>query len=139
VSEANLLLVLVGIALFALFSGPISRGSLTPPMVFVFLGLILSPVGFGWIDLTVDNKVVHIIAEVTLILVLFTDAARINLKSLWSDHDIPVRLLFVGMPLTILAGVLCHGRIARAADYRGTGSGDHPRTDGCRTGAGRGE
>lgn len=105
-SEANLLLVLVGIALFALFSGPISRGSFTPPMVFVLLGLILSPVGFGWIDLTVDNKVVHVIAEVTLILVLFTDAARINLKSLWSDHDIPVRLLLVGMPLTILAGVL---------------------------------
>ncbi len=73
-------------------------------MVFVFLGLILSPVGFGWIDLTVDNKLVHVIAEVTLILVLFTDAARINLKSLWSDHDIPVRLLLVGMPLTILAG-----------------------------------
>jgi len=106
VSEANLLLVLVGIALFALFSGPISRGSLTPPMVFVFLGLILSPVGLGWIDIEVDNKVVHVIAEVTLILVLFTDAARINLKSLWSDHDIPVRLLLVGMPLTILAGVL---------------------------------
>lgn len=105
-SEANLLLVLFGIALFSLFSGPISRGSLTPPMIFVFLGLILSPVGLGWINLTVDNEVVHVIAEVTLILVLFTDAARINLKSLWSDHDIPVRLLFVGMPLTILAGVL---------------------------------
>lgn len=75
-------------------------------MVFVFLGLILSPVGFGWIDIEVDNKIVHVIAEVTLILVLFTDAARIYLKSLWSDHDIPVRLLLVGMPLTILAGVL---------------------------------
>jgi NhaP-type Na+/H+ or K+/H+ antiporter len=105
-SESNLLFVLIGIALFALFSGPIGRGSLTPPMVFVFLGLILSPVGLGWIDLAVDNGIIHVIAEVTLILVLFTDAARINLKSLWSDHDIPIRLLFVGMPLTILAGVL---------------------------------
>ena len=105
-SESNLLLVLIGIALFALFSGPISRGSLTPPMVFVFLGVILSPIGFGWIDLAVDNKIVHVIAEITLILVLFTDAARINLKSLWADHDVPMRLLFVGMPLTILAGAL---------------------------------
>jgi len=110
VSEANLLLVLVAIALFSLFSGPISRGSLTPPMVFVFFGLILSPVGFGWIDITVDNKIVNVIAEITLILVLFSDAARINLKTLWSDHDIPVRLLLVGMPLTILAGAL----VARA-------------------------
>ena len=85
-SESNLLLVLIGIALFALFSGPISRGSLTPPMVFVFLGVILSPIGFGWIDLAVDNKIVHVIAEITLILVLFTDAARIYLKSLWAAH-----------------------------------------------------
>jgi len=105
-SESNLLLVLIGIALFALFSGPISRGSLTPPMAFVFLGLLLSPVGFGWIDLSVDNRVVHVIAEITLILVLFTDAARINLRHLWTDHDIPMRLLLVGMPLTILAGAL---------------------------------
>lgn len=104
--EINLLLVLIGIALFALFSGPISRGSLTPPMVFVCLGLLMSPVGFGWLDLTIDNKLVHVIAEITLILVLFTDAARINLKHLWADHDIPLRLLLVGMPLTILAGVL---------------------------------
>ena len=105
-SEMSLLLVLIGIALFALFSGPISRGSLTPPMVFVLLGLVLSPVGLGWIELTVDNKVVHVIAEITLILVLFTDAARINLKHLWADHDLPLRLLLVGMPLTIVAGAL---------------------------------
>ena len=105
-SEMSLLLVLICIALFALFSGPISRGSLTPPMVFVLLGLALSPVGLGWIELTVDNKVVHVIAEITLILVLFTDAARINLKHLWADHDVPLRLLLVGMPLTIVAGAL---------------------------------
>lgn len=105
-SEMSLLLVLICIALFALFSGPISRGSLTPPMVFVLLGLVLSPVGLGWIELTVDNKVVHVIAEITLILVLFTDAARINLKHLWADHDVPLRLLLVGMPLTIVAGAL---------------------------------
>ena len=105
-SESHLLLVLISIALFALFSGPISRGSLTPPMVFVLLGLISSPIGFGWIDLAVDYKIIHGIAEITLILVLFTDAARINLKKLWSDHDIPMRLLFVGMPLTIVVGAL---------------------------------
>ena len=105
-NEANLLLVLFCIALFSLFSGPISRGSLTPPLVFTALGLSLSPIGFGLIDLDRHNDMVHTIAEITLILVLFTDAARINIKALWADHDIPLRLLFVGMPLTILAGVL---------------------------------
>ena len=105
-NEASLLLILIGIALFALFSGPISRGSLTPPMTFAALGVALSPLGFDVIDLELGNEVVHTIAEITLILVLFTDAARINLKTLRADHDIPIRLLLVGMPLTILIGVL---------------------------------
>ena len=105
-NELNLLLVLGGIALFSLFSGPISRGNVTPPMAFAGLGLMLSPICLGWINLDAGNQVVHVIAEVTLILVLFTDATRINLKSLRSDHDIPIRLLLVGMPLTIIAGSL---------------------------------
>jgi len=105
-NEVNLLLVLLGIVLFALFSAPISRGNLTPPMAFAALGLLLSPIGLDLIYLELDNKVIHIVAEITLILVLFTDAARINLKNLWADHDIPLRLLFIGMPLTIVAGAL---------------------------------
>ncbi|MFC1748008.1 cation:proton antiporter [Pseudomonadota bacterium] len=105
-NEASLLLILIGIALFALFSGPISRGSLTPPMAFTALGIVLSPIGLGVVELEFGNEVIHTVAEITLILVLFTDAARINLKTLRADHDIPMRLLFVGMPLTIAAGVL---------------------------------
>ena len=105
-SEISLLLVVCGIALFSLFSGPISRSNITPPMVFAGLGFILSPVVFGLIDLDENNEVIHVIAEITLILVLFTDATRINLKSLWADHDAPMRLLIVGMPLTIILGTL---------------------------------
>lgn len=105
-SEAVLLIVLVTVAIFALFSRPIIRSSLTPPMAFAGLGLLLSPLMLGWVDMDIDNGVIHIVAEITLILVLFTDAARINLKLLWQDHDIPVRLLLIGMPLTIFAGVL---------------------------------
>ncbi|MCU7844439.1 MAG: sodium:proton antiporter [Candidatus Thiodiazotropha sp. (ex Monitilora ramsayi)] len=105
-SEITLLLILTGIAAFALFSGPIGRGSLTPPMVFTTLGLMMSPIFFGWVDLSIDNRVIHVIAEVTLILVLFTDAARIDLKRLRSDHDIPLRMLLIGMPLTVIAGTL---------------------------------
>ena len=105
-SELHLLLVLCVIAVFSLFSGPIGRGSITPPMAFATLGLALSPIGFGWIDLDADNRVIHVIAEVTLILVLFTDATRISLKSLWSDHNMPMCLLFIGMPLTIIAGTV---------------------------------
>jgi len=105
-SEAVLLLILVVIAVFSLYSGQIIRSNLTPPMAFAGLGLLLSPIFFGWIDLGVDNGMIHLIAEITLILVLFTDAARINLKLLWQDHNVPVCLLLIGMPLTILAGTI---------------------------------
>lgn len=105
-NEANLLLVLCGIALFALFSGPVSRSNITPPIAFAGLGILLSPIMIGWIELGSDNAAIHLVAEITLVLVLFTDAARINLKTLWADHDVPVRLLLVGMPLTIVMGIL---------------------------------
>ncbi len=62
-NELNLLLVLGGIALFSLFSGPISRGNVTPPMAFAGLGLMLSPIGLGWINLDAGNQVIHVIAE----------------------------------------------------------------------------
>ena len=44
------------------------------------------------------------LAEITLILVLFTDVARIDLNRNRKDHDLPVRMLLIGLPLTIVAG-----------------------------------
>jgi NhaP-type Na+/H+ or K+/H+ antiporter len=48
------------------------------------------------------SAALHILAEITLILVLFTDAANIDLRKLRRDHNIPLRMLAIGMPLSIL-------------------------------------
>jgi len=117
VSESHLLLLLISIALFVLFSGPISRGSLTPPMVFILLGLVSSLIGFGWIALSVDTRVVHVIAEVTLILVLFTDAAKIKglasilfvLLVLDHAHLTHESLVFNTVIVTVALSVFLHG------------------------------
>jgi NhaP-type Na+/H+ or K+/H+ antiporter len=45
-----------------------------------------------------------LLAEITLILVLFTDVARIDRNRNRKDHDLPVRMLLIGLPLTIVAG-----------------------------------
>jgi NhaP-type Na+/H+ or K+/H+ antiporter len=45
-----------------------------------------------------------VIAELTLILVLFSDAARINLTQLRRDHNLPLRMLLIGLPLTMAGG-----------------------------------
>ncbi len=51
---------------------------------------------------------IHVIAELTLILVLFSDAARINLAQLRRDHNLPLRMPLIGLPLIGLP--LIHGR-----------------------------
>ncbi|MEK8016913.1 MAG: sodium:proton antiporter [Candidatus Parabeggiatoa sp.] len=100
------MLVLLGVFVFALVSGRAQRSIITPPMVFVLFGLLLSPIALKLMPVEADNTFIHILAEVTLILVLFTDAARIDLRLLRKEHDLPVRLLLIGMPLTIVLGAM---------------------------------
>ncbi|NEO24087.1 sodium:proton antiporter [Moorena sp. SIO4A5] len=91
---------------FGLISGRIEKSIITPPMAFVTFGLLLSPQLLGLLNLEVEHELVRIIAEFTLILVLFTDASRINLKLLRRDYNLPVRLLGIGLPLTIILGTI---------------------------------
>ena len=46
------------------------------------------------------------IAEITLVLVLFSDAAAIDAKTLARSKGLPFRLLFIGLPLTMILGVV---------------------------------
>lgn len=91
---------------FGLISGRIEKSILTPPMTFVIFGLMVSPGVLGLVDLRLESELVKILTELTLVLVLFTDASRIDLKLLRREHNIPVRLLGVGLPLTIIFGAI---------------------------------
>ena len=86
---------------FGFVSRKLERGIVTPPMVFVLLGLVLGEV--GWLSVT--RETIDGLAELTLALVLFTDAARIDLDCLRREESLPARLLGIGLPLTIAAGV----------------------------------
>jgi len=68
-------LVALAVALlgFGLISRRAERSPLTPPMFFVIVGLVLGP-GLGWLHLAEGGTLVHGLAELTLVLVLFTDA-----------------------------------------------------------------
>lgn len=103
---STLALLSAALIAFALVSGRLEKSILTPPLVFTALGLLISEYGLGWIEIDVSQPVAHLVAELTLVLVLFTDASRINLSLLRREHDLPIRLLAVGMPLTLLAGTL---------------------------------
>jgi NhaP-type Na+/H+ or K+/H+ antiporter len=74
------------------------------PIFFLTAGLIVGSEGLGWIDLGPTNEQVRILAEVTLTLVLFADASRIDVPALRREYRVPLRLLAIGLPLTIAAG-----------------------------------
>jgi Sodium/hydrogen exchanger family len=54
----------------------------------------------------VEGASVHVVAEVTLALVLFSDASRVNVTELRRDVWLPMRFLAIGLPLSVAFGSL---------------------------------
>lgn len=98
--------VLSAVIAFALVSASAERRAVSAPMAFVLLGLAVGGAGLRLIDFEIEHGFVHGLAEVTLVLVLFSDASRIDLGLLRREHDLPIRLLTIGLPLTIVAGAV---------------------------------
>ena len=96
------------IAVFVLVYGLISRRLektiISAPIVFVLFGILLSDKITGLIT-SGDHVFIEIVANLTLILVLFIDASRIDLKLLRKEGDLPLVLLSIGLPLTIIFGI----------------------------------
>jgi NhaP-type Na+/H+ or K+/H+ antiporter len=102
----SLTIITSGLLLFALISGRLQGTMITAPLVFVVFGLIVGAGGLDIANLDVGHSTIHVVAELTLILVLFTDAARIDLNQVRRDHNLPLRMLTIGLPLAIAAGML---------------------------------
>ena len=79
---------------------------ITPPMIFSMFGILIGSVGLNIFQFEIAHSAIHLLAEITLVLVLFSDAARINLKLLLKDHNLPIRMLIIGIPLIIIFGAL---------------------------------
>ncbi len=101
-----LLVVAGGILGYGLISKRLQRSVVTPPMVFVVFGVVVGPHVLGLMDGDMASPWIHLLAELALIVVLFTDAARIDLGLLRREHDLPVRMLLLGLPMTIVLGTL---------------------------------
>jgi sodium/hydrogen antiporter len=104
--EWSLAIVALSVLAVASVSGRIAGTPVTPAMLFVGIGLLVGPRVLDELDLASTSGVVQSLAEATLALVLFSDASRINLSQLRRDANVPVRLLGIGLPLTIALGAL---------------------------------
>jgi len=99
------------LALFAVFvlfysavAGAVERSWLSGPIVFTLYGLLIGPVGFDLLSMAADRELIKALAEITLALVLFTDAADADVSVLKKTSALPARLLLIGLPLTVLLG-----------------------------------
>ncbi|MEM6792557.1 MAG: cation:proton antiporter [Acidobacteriota bacterium] len=97
-----LVTVAVAILAFGVISRRAERTALTPPIFFVALGL--GAQAFGLVHLEVSEPAIHLLAEITLVIILFTDASRIRFEQVRQGGNLPARLLAIGMPLTIVLG-----------------------------------
>jgi NhaP-type Na+/H+ or K+/H+ antiporter len=99
---ATIAALLIG---YATFSRRLERLNVSGAMFFTTAGLLVGPV-LGLLELQIGGEQVKLLAEITLTLVLFTDASRISLPALHRELAVPLRLLGIGLPLTIATGAL---------------------------------
>jgi NhaP-type Na+/H+ or K+/H+ antiporter len=104
VSDLGIFAVAAAVLLVVAVSGRLSKAWLTEPMAMVVLGVVYAAIGFGQIDF--GHPAVLVFLELTLALVLFTDAARIDLKRRGRSVNWPARMLGIGLPLAMVLGAL---------------------------------
>lgn len=100
------LFALTLIFLYGLFSKAAEKTVLTAPMVFVAAGFVLSFFLSDEVKGNVQAPWVKVVAELTLILVLFVDSSTLDLEALRKDRHLPIRLLLIGLPITMALGFL---------------------------------
>lgn len=102
----NLALLAAFLLVYSTFAGRLESRLLNGPLMFMLIGLVLGPALLGVLQPRIDKEGLKVLAELTLAIVLFSDAASANLKVLRAHEGLPLRLLMIGLPLTILAGWL---------------------------------
>ena len=100
----NLMLLAAFVLVYSAVAGRVERTRISGPIIFTVYGLLIGPVGLGLLSFETDAETLKVLAELTLAMVLFTDAAGADMGVLKRATSLPARLLLIGLPLTILLG-----------------------------------
>jgi NhaP-type Na+/H+ or K+/H+ antiporter len=105
--DTDAVLVLTVLVLgYALVSGRLASSPISPAMAFAAIGLLAGPEVLGLIEVSVDAEAFKRVAELALTVLLFTEASRLDLRALVRRSGLPLRLLGIGLPLTMLLGTI---------------------------------
>ncbi len=105
-SEYQILTVFAAFAFaYSLIASRLDKTPVNGALVYVAVGMLFGPQGLGLIDLKLDGEGISRLAEFALAVCLFTDSSNANLSVLRRIEAIPIRLLLIGLPLTIALGL----------------------------------
>lgn len=102
----NLAVFAAFLLIYSLIAGRFESRLINGPLLFLLMGWLLGPGGLGLLSLSVNSEGIKLLAELTLVIVLFNDAANTNWQVLAANRALPIRLLIIGLPLTLLGGTL---------------------------------
>jgi NhaP-type Na+/H+ or K+/H+ antiporter len=112
------LAVLAAAALaYALVSRRLENSVLSAPMFFVAVGVAVGPHALDVVSIEVTHGTAFHVAELTLALLLFSDAAGVDLQALRGDASLPGRLLGIGMPATIGLGMAAGAAVLTELEF----------------------
>ena len=96
--------LLLVVLLWSLIAERLADSPITGPMVMVSAGLLTS--SLFPLETGNTHAAAYFLAELTLIIVLFSDASRISLPALKQGNRQPLRMLLIGLPGCIAIGTL---------------------------------
>ncbi|HDX8354235.1 TPA: cation:proton antiporter [Aeromonas dhakensis] len=102
----NLAVIAAFLLIYSLIAGRFESRLINGPLLFLLMGWLLGPGGIELLSLSIDSDGIKLLAELTLVIVLFSDAANTNWQVLLANRALPIRLLLIGLPLTLAAGSL---------------------------------
>ena len=103
-NEATLVALSIVLFGWAILAERLAARNLSGPLVFLVAGLLLANPSWGIVSVDIESSTVHVLAELTLALLLFADASAVTLAAARHDLSLTARLLGIGLPLSIVAG-----------------------------------
>jgi NhaP-type Na+/H+ or K+/H+ antiporter len=96
----------VSVLCYAVVSGLVRRWYIAPALIFVVLGVVLGPSCLGLLEVGAHTSGFTVLADVALTVILFNQASALDLRVVLRRGHLSLRLLGLGIPITVALGTL---------------------------------
>ncbi|WP_164478447.1 cation:proton antiporter domain-containing protein [Mycolicibacterium stellerae] len=91
---------------YAVVSGLVKKWYTAPALIFVLFGIVLGPFVLNLIEGGTDTATFTVVAQLALTVILFNQAAELDLGGVVRRRGVTFRLLVIGIPLALGLGTL---------------------------------